>query len=180
MSQDSTLANALADVRQKRAALEADFNRIGAELTKLRLAERSLAAIVDGTPLDEPFAEQTVRHASADDDQARGGRRTGRGPRGPRANSAKGRLKALLVEAGPQGLSQDQINDRLQDVASNTLATYLSTMTTSGEVERNGDFYRGITPATGPVDDASEGGDPGGGAQRGRDRRRRRRRARPR
>ena len=160
MSQDSTLASALADVRQKRAALEADYERIGAELTKLRLAERSLASIVEGTPLDEPFAEQAVRRTSAGDDRARGGRGTGRGPRGPRANSAKGRLKALLEEAGSQGLSHAQISDRLHDVAPNTLATYLSMMTTSGEVERHGDFYRGLTPAAEPADDTSEGGDP--------------------
>ncbi len=31
-------------------------------------------------------------------------------------------------------------------MAPNTLATYLSMMTTSGEVERHGDFYRGAAP----------------------------------
>ncbi len=86
----------------------------------------------------------------------------GRGPPRPRANSAKGRLKALLEEAGPQGLSHAQISDRLHDVAPNTLATYLSVMTTSGEVERHGDFYRGAPSVAEPVADTSDGGDPDG------------------
>ncbi|ACB28392.1 hypothetical protein [Methylobacterium radiotolerans] len=162
MSQDSTLAKALADVRRQRAALEADFERVGAELTKLRLAERSLASIVEGTPLEDLPDEQPRRRASAGDDQARGGRGAGRGPRGPRANSAKGRLKALLEEAGPQGLSHAQISDRLHDVAPNTLATYLSMMTTSGEVERHGDFYRGVASVAEPVADTSDSRDPDG------------------
>ena len=69
-------------------------------------------------------------------------------------------MKALLEEAGPQGLSHAQISDRLHDVAPNTLATYLSMMTTSGEVERHGDFYRGVASVAQPVADTSDGGDP--------------------
>ena len=162
MSQDSTLANALADVRRQRAALEADFERVDAELTKLRLAERSLASIVEGTPLEDLPDEQPRRRASGGDDQARSGRGAGRGSRRPRANSAKGRLKALMEDAGPQGLSHAQISDRLHDVAPNTLATYLSMMAASGEIERHGDVYWGIASVAEPVADAPGGGDPDG------------------
>lgn len=62
-----------------------------------------------------------------------------------------------MEEAGPQGLSHAEISDRLQDVAPNILATYLSMMTTSGEVERHGDVYRGLTSAVEPADDTPEG-----------------------
>lgn len=144
MANDDTLTKALANVRQQRGSLEAEFERIGAELTKLRLAERSLASIVEGTPMVEPTEDQPKRRrAFASDDQPRGPR----GPRGPRANSAKGRLKALLENAGPEGLTHAQITERLTDVAANTLATYLSVMSSSGELERHGDTYRSGTPA---------------------------------
>lgn len=143
MTSEDTLTKALANVRQQRATLEAEFERVGAELTKLRLAERSLASIVEGTPLDEPAADQpTRRRAPALDGQPR----SGRGPRGPRANSAKGRLKALLEEAGSEGVTHAQISERLSDVAANTLNTYLSMMASSGELERDGDSYRAGTP----------------------------------
>lgn len=139
MANDDTLAKALANVRQQRATLEADFERVGAELTKLRLAERSLASIVEGTPLDEPADDlPTHRRAPASEDRPRGSRR----PRGPRANSAKGRLKALLEKAGSEGLTHAEISERLTDVAANTLNTYLSVMANSGELERHGDKYR--------------------------------------
>ena len=144
MANDDTLTKALANVRQQRGSLEAEFERISAELTKLRLAERSLASIVEGTPIVEPTEDQPKRRrAFAGDDQPRGTR----GPRGPRANSAKGRLKALLENAGPEGLTHTQITERLTDVAANTLATYLSVMSSSGELERHGDTYRSVTPA---------------------------------
>jgi hypothetical protein len=153
MANDSTLAKALADVRHQRASLEEEHKRVSVELTKLRLAERSLASIVEGTPMDEPSAEQLSRRRPvAGDEQPR----AGRGPRGPRANSAKGRLKTLLEDAGTQGLSHAQIAERLHDVAANTLATYLSVMTSRGELERHGDFYRADTLAwtsiDGPID----------------------------
>lgn len=127
---------------------------MSSELTKLRQAERSLASIVEGTSIDEAVDDQPKRHrASADDVQPRAGRGA---PRGPRANSAKGRLKALLEEAGSQGLTHAQITDRLHDVAANTLATYLSVMTASGELERRGDFYRAGAPAADAKPHASD------------------------
>lgn len=142
MVDDNTLAKALANVRHQREALETEYERVSVELSKLRLAERSLASIVEGTTLEEVADDQLKRRgASASGDQPR----ATRGPRGPRANSAKGRLKALLEEAGSQGLSHSEITERLLDVASNTLATYLSVMTTSGELVRHGDSYRAST-----------------------------------
>ena len=70
-----------------------------------------------------------------------------RGARGPRANSAKGRLKVLLGSAGPQGLSHAEIAERLPDVAPNTLNTYLSMMVTGGEALRKGDFFTAVEGA---------------------------------
>ncbi|MCJ2115177.1 hypothetical protein MKK65_00940 [Methylobacterium sp. J-001] len=153
MANDDTLAKALASVRHQRETLEAEYERMSGELTKLRMAERSLASIVEGTSMDEHSDEQPKRHrAPAEDGQPR----ATRGPRGPRANSAKGRLKALLEEAGSEGLTHAEITERLTDVAANTLATYLSVMSTSGELVRNGDFYRTGTPATALVNDDPE------------------------
>jgi hypothetical protein len=147
MANDDTLARALADVRKQRAVLESEYDRIGAELSKLRLAEKSLAAIVEGVSLDDSADDLPGRrHASSDDDRPRATRGS-RGPRGPRANSAKGRLKALLEEAGSRGLTHAEIADRLTDVAANTLNTYLSVMSNSGELERQGDVYRSGTPS---------------------------------
>lgn len=144
MANDDTLAKALASVRHQRETLEAEYERVSGELTKLHMAERSLASIVEGTSMDEHSDEQPKRHrAPAEDGQPR----ATRGPRGPRANSAKGRLKALLEEAGTEGLTHAQITERLTDVAANTLATYLSVMSTSGELERHGDIYRAGAPA---------------------------------
>jgi hypothetical protein len=145
MANDDTLAKALASVRQQGETLQAEYDRVGAELTKLRLAERSLASIVEGTPLDEPATDRPAsRRAQASEDRPRGSR----GPRGPRANSAKGRLKTLLEEAG---------SERLTDVAANTLNTYLSVMANSGELERHGDKYRAGAPAAAASDeDASD------------------------
>ena len=153
MANDDTLAKALASVRQQREVLEAEYERLGGELSKLRLAERSLASIVDGTPLDEEAASQpSRRRASVNEDQPR----ASRGPRGPRANSAKGRLKALLEEAGSDGLTHAEISDRLTDVAATTLNTYLSVMANSGELERHGDKYRaGAQPADAQDEDAA-------------------------
>jgi hypothetical protein len=150
MTKDSTLTQALANVRHQREALEAEFERVSGELSKLRLAERSLASIVEGTPMEDNTDDQPKRRrAAASDDQPR----ATRGPRGPRANSAKGRLKALLEEAGSQGLSHAQITERLHDVAANTLATYLSVMATSGELVRQGDSYRSGTQVADPGSD---------------------------
>lgn len=154
MANDDTLAKALASVRQQRATLEAEYERVSGELTKLRQAERSLASIVEGTPLEEEAAAQpSRRRASASDDQPR----ASRGPRGPRPNSAKGRLKALLEEAGSEGLTHAEITEHLADVAANTLNTYLSVMSNSGELERHGDKYRaGASAATASNDDAAD------------------------
>ena len=136
MTEGDTLAKALADVRQRRVELQSEFDRVNVELAKLKLAEKALAAIVEGAPLD---AGVLSRDAGEGQIKAKPG--AGRGPRGPRANSAKGRLKALLQETGMQGLSQADISSRLPDVASGTLNAYLSMMVTSGEVVRRGDLY---------------------------------------
>ncbi|MDE3749509.1 hypothetical protein [Methylobacterium radiotolerans] len=157
MAEDNTLTKALVDVRARRAALQSDYDRIAAELTKLRAAEAALTSIVEGIPLDASglHAPEGPRVAAADRAApASGGGR--RGARGPRANSAKGRLKALLGSAGPQGLSHAQIAERLPDVAPNTLNTYLSMLVTGGEAIRNGDFF---TAAAAP--DGAEDGEAG-------------------
>ena len=145
MSEGDTLAKALADVRQRMTDLQAEYDRVSGELTKLRAAEKSLASIVEGGPL-EAVASGRGAVAPAFPGEARSTRGGGRGSRGPRANSAKGRLKALLEEAGPQGLSHAEIARRLPDVAPNTLNTYLSVMANSGEAVRRGDFYAAGTP----------------------------------
>ena len=142
MAEDNTLTKALVDVRARRAALQSDYDRIATELTKLRAAEAALTSIVEGVPLKET----AIRHASdeqrsSSEDRASSARVGRRGARGPRANSAKGRLKALLGSAGPQGLSHAEIAERLSDVAANTLNTYLSMMVTGGEALRKGDFF---------------------------------------
>ncbi|WP_246482236.1 hypothetical protein, partial [Methylorubrum zatmanii] len=147
MSEGDTLAKALADVRRRMADLQADYERIAAELTKLRVAEKSLAAIVEGASLEGVAGLASAEAGFSAEPQVRAGRGGGRGSRGPRANSAKGRLKALLESAGPQGLSHAEIARRLPDVAPNTLNTYLSVMANSGEAVRRGDFYSaGVTP----------------------------------
>lgn len=153
MSEGDTLAKALTDVRQRMADLQDQYERVSAELTKLRVAEKSLAAIVEGAPLEDALSGMgaTAQTFSA---EARSGR-GGRGSRGPRANSAKGRLKALLEGAGPQGLSHAEIARRLPDVAPNTLNTYLSVMANSGEAVRRGDFYSAGVPSQ-TDDEASE------------------------
>ena len=56
-------------------------------------------------------------------------------------------MKTLLEEAGSEGLTHAEISERLTDVAANTLNTYLSVMSNSGELERNGDKYRAGAPA---------------------------------
>ncbi|HEV2545225.1 MAG TPA: hypothetical protein VGU70_20960 [Methylobacterium sp.] len=152
MSEGDTLAKALADVRQRMAHLQAEYERVSAELTKLRVAEKSLAAIVEGAPLGDALGGVGAV-ASTFSAEVRSGR-GGRGSRGPRANSAKGRLKALLEGAGPQGLSHAEIARRLPDVAPNTLNTYLSVMANSGEAVRRGDFYSAGTPVS--ADEAPE------------------------
>lgn len=157
MAEDNTLSKALVDVRTRRAALQSDYDRIATELTKLCAAEAALTSIVEGIPLEE-----TGHLRSSDASRASAGDRTApqssgrRGARGPRANSAKGRLKALLCDAGPQGLSQAEIAERLSDVAPNTLNTYLSMMVTGGEAVRKGDFF---TAATGSNRAPVEAGD---------------------
>ncbi|KQO88538.1 hypothetical protein [Methylorubrum extorquens] len=145
MSEGDTLAKALADVRQRMTDLQAEYDRVSGELTKLRAAEKSLASIVEGGPLEAVVSGRGAV-APAFPGEARSTRGGGRGSRGPRANSAKGRLKALLEEAGPQGLSHAEIARRLPDVAPNTLNTYLSVMANSGEAVRRGDFYAAGTP----------------------------------
>lgn len=145
MSEGDTLAKALADVRQRMNDLQAEYDRVSVELAKLRVAEKSLAAIVEGTPLEAVMGGATAA-TPAYPGEARPARGGGRGSRGPRANSAKGRLKALLEGAGPQGLSHAEIARRLPDVAPNTLNTYLSVMANSGEALRRGDFYAAGAP----------------------------------
>lgn len=154
MSEGDMLATTLADIRRRLADLQVEYDRLSEELGKLRLAERSLAAIVEGTPLKEAVAGLQAGDA-AGESAPRSGR--GRGSRGPRANSAKGRLWALLESAGPQGLSQAEITRRLPDVAPNTLASYLSVMVSNGEALRRGDF---ITLAARPAASGADGAEP--------------------
>lgn len=139
MSENDTLAKALADVRQRRIELQTEAERLTSELAKLRLAERSLAAIVEGASAGDEIDDLSEDVEDGSAPRPRTGRR---GSRGPRANSAKGRLRALLTDTGMQGLSQAEIGRRLPDVAPATLNAYLSTMSSSGEILRNGDFYR--------------------------------------
>lgn len=160
MAGDDTLAKALADVRRRRADLQADYERLTAELNKLRTAEKSLAAIVEGAAPDEAEPDNP---GMAGDAPTRTRRVAGRGSRGPRANSAKGRLKSLLEETGPQGLSHAEIEQRLPDVAPNTLNTYLSMMVTGGEALRRGDFY--VATHAPRDEDASEDAGDGTGAE---------------
>lgn len=142
MAEDNTLSKALAEVRARRVALQSDYELIASELTKLRAAEAALTSIVEGVPLEASGllhpSEGTLAPVGERTSSGQGGRR---GARGPRANSAKGRLKALLGSAGPQGLSHVEIAERLPDVAPNTLNTYLSMMVTAGDAVRNGDFF---------------------------------------
>lgn len=142
MAEDNTLTKALVDVRARRAALQSDCDRIAGELAKLRAAEAALTSIVEGVPLDEAghLRSPNVSLASAGDSAAlqSSGRR---GARGPRSNSAKSQLKALLGGSGPQGLSHAEIAERLPHVAPNTLNTYLSMLVTAGEAARRGDFF---------------------------------------
>lgn len=161
MAEDNTLTKALVDVRARRAALQSDYDRIAAELTKLRAAEAALTSIVEGVPLDE-----TGHLRSAEAPRATAGERAApqqggrRGARGPRANSAKGRLKVLLSNAGPQGLSHAEIAERLPDVAPNTLNTYLSMMVTGGEAVRNGDFFTATADSDRDPEEAGDEADP--------------------
>ena len=131
MAEINTLTKARIDVRARRAALQGDYDRIAAELTKFRAAEAALTSIVGGVPLEETghLRSTEAPRAIAGDRAApqQGGRR---GARGPRANSAKGRLKVLRGDAGPQGLLNAEIAERLSDVAPNTPNTYLSMMLT--------------------------------------------------
>ncbi len=145
MSEGDMLATTLTDIRRRLADLQGEYDRISEELAKLRLAERSLAAIVEGTPLTETMAGLESGGAPR-----AGGR--GRGSRGPRANSAKGRLRALLESAGPTGLAQAEIARRLPDVAPNTLASYLSLMVSNGEALRKGDFVTAAGPRSAPAE----------------------------
>ncbi|KMO38302.1 hypothetical protein VP06_06460 [Methylobacterium aquaticum] len=141
MSGNDALMKALADVSQRRAALEAEYERIGTELAKLRLAENALRAIIEETPIEDlgllPPSAGPVPSPERGEPRASGRR----GPRGPRANSTKGRLKALIDGAGPQGLSQPQILRALPDAAPTTINAYLSAMVTAGEALLVGNFY---------------------------------------
>ncbi len=140
MSEDHTIAKALAEISQRRDLLQADYERIGAELAKLQMAEGALRSIVENTPLDTSVSALDGTSRRGADRAASSAQPSTRGPRGPRANSAKGRLRALLDGAGPQGLSIAQVAQRLPDVAPATLNAYLSTMASSGEAVRRGDF----------------------------------------
>jgi hypothetical protein len=157
MAEDNTLTKALVDVRARRAALQSDYDRISAELTKLRAAEAALTAIVEGVPLkDTAILRSSDNVRPSAEDQSMSGRSGRRGARGPRSNSAKGRLKALLSSAEPQGLTHAEITDRLPDVAPNTLNTYLSMMVTGGEAIRKGDFFTAAEESQDETDDAPD------------------------
>lgn len=157
MAEDHTITKALAEISQRRDLLQAEYERIGTELAKLQMAEGALRSIVENTPLDAagPAHDGTTRRSA--DRAASTGLPSTRGPRGPRANSAKGRLRALLESAGPQGLSTAQVAQRLPDVAPATLNAYLSTMASSGEAVRKGDFISLAKAASSDAD--ADGGD---------------------
>ncbi|MFH6784509.1 hypothetical protein ACE100_19320 [Methylobacterium sp. MA0201] len=132
---------ALADVSERRAALEAEYERIGTELAKLRLAENALRAIIEDTPIEDLGLSLPSAGPASGPDRGEPRASGRRGPRGPRANSTKGRLKALIDGAGPQGLSQPQILRALPDAAPATINAYLSAMVTAGEALQVGNFY---------------------------------------
>ncbi|MEH3147384.1 MAG: hypothetical protein PGN34_19015 [Methylobacterium frigidaeris] len=152
MAGDDTLAQALADVSEQRTALEAEYERVSMELAKLRQAEAALRAIVENTPLGR--VDLATMGGLGSEDGSRGsGRGSGRGSRGPRANSAKGRLRVLLQDAGPQGLSHAQIMRSLPDASPATVNAYLSAMTVAGELRRADDFYVFVrSQESGPAD----------------------------
>ena len=158
MAEDHTITKALAEISQRRDLLQAEYERIGTELAKLQMAEGALRSIVENTPLDAVSAADGPARRSADR-AASTGQPSTRGPRGPRANSAKGRLRALLESAGPQGLSTAQVAQRLPDVAPATLNAYLSTMASSGEAIRRGDFISIAKAAPSEGDSEAEDGD---------------------
>jgi hypothetical protein len=153
MAEDHTITKALAEISQRRDLLQAEYERIGTELAKLQMAEGALRSIVDNTPLDAAVSLGDGPARRSAERVATPGQTSTRGPRGPRANSAKGRLRALLESAGPQGLSTAQIAQRLPDVAPATLNAYLSTMASGGEAIRRGDFIS-IAKATSADADA--------------------------
>lgn len=141
MSGNEALMKALADVSERRAALEIEYERIGAELAKLRLAENALRAIIEDTPIEELGLSMPSAAPASNPDRGEARASGRRGPRGPRANSTKGRLKSLIDGAGPQGLSQPQILRALPDAAPATINAYLSAMVTAGEALQVGNFY---------------------------------------
>ncbi|NGM35976.1 hypothetical protein G4G93_18925 [Methylobacterium sp. DB0501] len=141
MSGNEALMKALADVSERRAALEAEYERIGTELAKLRLAENALRAIIEDTPIEDLGLSLPSAGPASGPDRGEPRASGRRGPRGPRANSTKGRLKALIDGAGPQGLSQPQILRALPDAAPATINAYLSAMVTAGEALQVGNFY---------------------------------------
>lgn len=141
MSGNDALMKALADVSERRAALEAEYERIGTELAKLRLAENALRAIIEDTPIEDLGLSLPSAGPASGPDRGEPRASGRRGPRGPRANSTKGRLKALIDGAGPQGLSQPQILRALPDAAPATINAYLSAMVTAGEALQVGNFF---------------------------------------
>jgi hypothetical protein len=160
MSGNDALMKALADVSERRAALEAEYERIGAELAKLRLAENALRAIIEDTPIEDLGLSLPLPGPASAPDRGEPRASGRRGPRGPRANSTKGRLKALIDGAGPQGLSQPQILRALPDAAPTTINAYLSSMVTAGEALLVGNFYTKVRSrdeeTEAPEDDEAE------------------------
>lgn len=159
MPKSDTLTQALDAVIERRAAFESEYERISAELAKLRQAENALRAIIENVPLQEVGRTLQVATSYSVGSEQRGVPHTSRrGSRGPRANSTKGRLKYLLEGAGQQGVSQAQIMRALPDAAPTTVNAYLSTMVTSGEVIRAGDFYTKARPSQqDPIDSGEDG-----------------------
>ncbi|WP_331326054.1 hypothetical protein [Methylorubrum populi] len=86
MSEGDTLSKALADVRSRMGDLQTEYDRISAELTKLKVAERSLAAIVEGAPL-----EGLGGLGGSKGDAGDGAARAGRGGRGTRPSTTGAR-----------------------------------------------------------------------------------------
>ncbi|WP_245442842.1 hypothetical protein [Methylobacterium terrae] len=144
---------------ERRAALEVEYERIGAELAKLRLAENALRAIIEDTPIEELGLSLPSSGAASGPDRGEPRASGRRGPRGPRANSTKGRLKALIDGAGPQGLSQPQILRALPDAAPATINAYLSAMVTAGEALQAGNFYTKVRTRDDEVESPNEADD---------------------
>ncbi len=155
MSGNDALMKALADVSERRAALEVEYERIGAELAKLRLAENALRAIIEDTPIEDSACRcrPPVRPRAGPGRAARG--RPARAAR-PAGELDQGPPQGADRRSGPQGLSQPQILRALPDAAPATINAYLSGMVTAGEALQVGNFYTRSATGTRWVETSDE------------------------